>query len=79
MTVAWVTSIERKAGDGKIQPTQLTAHVKVFVPKDGSPIIQIDTYGSSDRAIPGKQSQTLQFGREMAFQLYKILQETYGF
>jgi hypothetical protein len=47
MTVAWVTSIERKAGDGKIQPTQLTAHVKVFVPKDGSPIIQIDTYGSS--------------------------------
>ena len=77
--MAWVTSVERKAGEGKIQPSQLTAHVKVFTPKGGLPIVQIDTYGSSDRAIPGKQSQTLQFGKEAAFQLHKILEETFGF
>lgn len=77
--MAWITSVEQKPGSGKIQPTQLTAHVKVFTLNDASPIVQIDTYGSSTREIPNKQSQTLQFGRDTAFQLYKIFQETYKF
>ncbi|CEJ86986.1 hypothetical protein HYPGJ_30841 [Hyphomicrobium sp. GJ21] len=77
--MAWVKAIERTPGDGKLQPTQLAAHVKVFTPKDSLPIVQIDTYGSEERKIPGKQSQTLQFGKEAAFELYKILKDTYGF
>jgi hypothetical protein len=77
--MAWVKSIERKSGDGKLQPTQLIAQVKVFAPNGELPIVQIDTYGSEDRKIPGKQSQTLQLGKEAAFELYKILKETYCF
>jgi hypothetical protein len=77
--MAWVKSIERKSGEGKLQPTQLVAQVKVFTPNGALPIVQIDTYGSEDRKIPGKQSQTLQLGKETAFELYKILKETYGF
>lgn len=77
--MGWVTSIERKPGEGKIQPTQFVAYVKVFTPDGGSPIIQIDTYGSDDRKLPGKQSQTLQIGKESAAQLFNILKETYGF
>ena len=77
--MAWVKSIERKSGEGKLQPTQLVAHVKVFAPDGALPIVQIDTYGSEDRKIPGKQSQTLQLGKEAAFELYKVLKETYGF
>lgn len=77
--MGWVTSVERKEGTGKLQPTQFVAFVKVFLTEGGTPITQIDTYGSDDRKIPGKQSQTLQFGRESAEQLYKILKDTYGF
>jgi hypothetical protein len=77
--MGWVKSVELKPGSGKIQPTQFIAYVKIFEPKDGSPVVQIDTYGSDDRKIPGKQSQTLQFGKESALQLYKILQDAYGF
>ncbi len=77
--MAWVSSVEQKEGNGKIQPTQVVAYAKVFPTESNTKILQIDTYGSSDRQIPGKQSQTLQFGPEAAAQLYRILKDTYGF
>jgi len=77
--MAWVASIERKEGRGKLQPTQVIAYVKVFQTDDRNSIVQIDTHGSSDREMPNKQSQTLQLGRETAEQLYDILRSTYGF
>jgi hypothetical protein len=77
--MAWVTAIEVTEGEGKIQPTQVTAVAKIFQTMDSSRILQIDTHGSVDREKPGKQSQTLQFGRESAKQLFDLLKETYGF
>jgi hypothetical protein len=77
--MAWVQSIERKSGKGRLQPTQVIAFVKVFDVESGSPIVQIDTLGSDDRKNPGKQSQTLQFGKESAEQLFNILKQTYHF
>jgi hypothetical protein len=71
--MAWAKSIERKSDDGRLQPTQLVAQVKAFTPNGSPPIVQIDTYGSEERKIPGKQSQTLQLGKEAAFELKKIL------
>ena len=77
--MAWIVSFEKKEGTSRRQPTDVTAAVKIFDAANGSPILQIYTGGSADRENPGKQSQTLQIGREAAAQLYKILQETYGF
>ncbi|MBI1649460.1 hypothetical protein [Hyphomicrobium sulfonivorans] len=77
--MAWITSFELKAGSGKLHPTQLVGAVKVFVPEPGKAIVQIDTYGSDEREMPNKQSQTIQFGRESAHQLFTILKETYEF
>ncbi|WP_296203347.1 hypothetical protein [uncultured Hyphomicrobium sp.] len=77
--MALVTFIELKAGTGKIQPTNLTAQAKVFTVESGALIVQLDSYGSADREIPSKQSQTLQFGEEAAHQLYRILKDTYKF
>jgi hypothetical protein len=77
--MALVTSIEAKAGTGKIQPTQLIAKAKVFHAESGAAIVQIDTTGSDNREKPGKQSQTLQFGEQAAHQLYRILKDTYKF
>jgi len=42
-------------------------------------VVQIDTNGSADRANPGKQSQTIQLGREAARGLFDILRRTYDF
>ena len=78
--MAWVTSFElKKAGSGKLHPTRLVGQVKVFEPDAGKAIVQIDTFGSDEREMPNKQSQTIQFGRESAHQLFTILKETYGF
>ena len=77
--MAWVDAFEIKQGSVRRQPTHVVGFVKVADTPDGSPIVQIDTYGSADRAIPGKQSQTIQLGREAAEQLYRILGDTYGF
>ena len=77
--MAWVTSVEVKGGSGKIQPTQLTAHAKVFHAESGALILQLDSFGSNEREKPGKQSQTLQFGEQAAHQLYRILKDTYKF
>ena len=39
----------------------------------GKRYLQLETYGSSDRKIPGKVSQTLQLDAERAAELEKIL------
>jgi hypothetical protein len=77
--MAWIKSFEKRDGRGKLQPSQVVGVVKIFEPTDGHPIVQIDTNGSADRANPGKQSQTIQLGRESARELFDILKRTYDF
>jgi hypothetical protein len=77
--VAWIKNFETLDGKGKLQPSQVVGLIKVFEPTDGHPIVQIDTNGSADRANPGKQSQTIQLGREAARELFDILKRTYDF
>jgi hypothetical protein len=40
----------------------------------GQRYIQLETYGSSDRKIPGKISQTFQLDKEQALELRRLLQ-----
>ncbi len=40
---------------------------------DGVRYLQIDTYGSSERDIPGKKSQTIRFSPEAQSALRRIL------
>jgi hypothetical protein len=77
--MAWIKNFETRDGRGKLQPSQVVGMVKVFELTDGRPVVQIDTNGSADRANPGKQSQTIQLGREAAKELYDILRRTYDF
>ena len=77
--MAWIKSFETRDGTGKLQPSQVVGLVKIFEPPGGDPIVQIDTNGSADRASPGKQSQTIQLGREAARELFDILKRTYDF
>lgn len=49
-----------------------------IVEVDGERVLQIDSYGSPDRVLPGKVSQSLQFGPSAAKQLYEILLKEFG-
>jgi hypothetical protein len=77
--MAWIKNFETRDGKGKLQPSQVVGLIKVFEPTDGHPIVQIDANRSADRANPGKQSQTIQLGREAARELFDILKRTYDF
>ena len=77
--MAWVSKIEFKEGDGRMQPSKVTARIKRFNLDGQTPILQIDTHGSENRENPGKQSQTLQFGKETAQELFDVLKNTFNF
>jgi hypothetical protein len=77
--MAWINGFREIAGNGRIQPSHVEGLVKIFDLPDGARIVQIDTQGSADRANPGKQSQTIQLGREAAGELFDILKRAYRF
>ena len=45
--------------------------------RDGQTYLQLDTYGSQERAIPGKTSQSLQLDRSAARQLKNLLEASF--
>ena len=57
-----------------LHPTQVVCHWSA-----ANDLLQLSTYGSEEREIPGKTSQTLQFTRESAAQLFRILKEEFKF
>ena len=44
---------------------------------DGEKFFQIDLYGKSDREIPGKVSQTIQFDKVIAKKIVEILKNEF--
>jgi 3-oxoacyl-[acyl-carrier-protein] synthase III len=77
--MAWIAKVEQHDGTGRMHPTKVIAHVKIFSVEDGAKVVQIETLGSAERQIPDKISQTFQLGKEAARQLFDILKDTYGF
>jgi hypothetical protein len=55
-----------------IHPTQVTCKY-IVSETNGKKILQINTYGSDTRLVPGKLSQTLQFDEAAAKQLAAII------
>jgi hypothetical protein len=45
---------------------------------DGQIFLQFDTYGSDERQIPNKVSQSIQLDREAAASLLKLIRDTFG-
>ena len=53
-------------------PVQCT--YSVFNGKDGKRYIQLDTYGSTEREIPGKKSQSLQLNEDSVAALLQVFE-----
>ncbi|WP_300435675.1 hypothetical protein [uncultured Mameliella sp.] len=45
----------------------------------GEKVLQLDSYGSPNRALPGKVSQSLQLDEKAAKQLFEILRQDFGY
>ncbi len=60
---------QRPGRHGEVQATYSITEI------DGEVHLQIDTYGAADRMIPGKTSQSLQFGPDGIAELRRILGE----
>lgn len=76
--MALIRSFERKQMDRNSVHKEIGATYTVFK-TDDRVFLQIDTYGSSNRQIPGKKSQSLQLDQTGACILYQIIKREFGF
>ncbi len=76
--MAIITHFDVREDNGQLHPTQVTARVKIIRPPDALPIVRIDTFGSQERKLAGKMSQTIQFIADSARELHSILARVYG-
>jgi hypothetical protein len=61
---------------GRVHRTSVDCYWKSFE-AGGSRILQLDTFGSEDRQIPGKLSQTLQLDQEQARRLVNLINRVF--
>ena len=73
--MALVTTItqQRLEKDVPHKPVQCT--YSVITDSEGKRYLQLDTYGSTERKIKGKKSQSIRFSREAISKLSQILHE----
>lgn len=76
--MALIRKLEQKNMDRNSIHEEIEASYTVFE-RDGRTFVQIDSYGRTDREIPGKKSQTIQLDEIGAAQLYSILKSSFGF
>jgi hypothetical protein len=74
--MAQVTSFERKGMERNVVHGSIGATYTPFE-SDGEKYLQIDTYGSDAREIPGKKSQSFQLNRQSAAELVAILRREF--
>jgi hypothetical protein len=74
--MAVVIGFEKKlnAREPTLQPTTVVCHWSISRNRG---LLQLDTFGSKERQIPGKQSQTLQLTVETARELMRILRDEF--
>lgn len=70
-----VTAISHKPVNGRARHRKVECTYSVVTGDDGSKLLQLDTYGSEHRQIPGKKSQTLRFSPPALQELKRILAE----
>lgn len=74
--MALIEKFEPVTSDIQRMHGPVTCGVRSFA-VDGQRILQLDTYGSADRQIHGKISQSVQLDRAAARELIKIIEKTF--
>lgn len=70
-----VSKLSRQALQVTANHLEVECTYDIVTDRSGKRYLQLDTYGSSKRAIPGKKSQSIRFCTEALEQLKEILRE----
>lgn len=73
--MAIVRKMERVSGLAEARHSEVDCTYAVWTDEQGSKWLQIDTYGSKQRKLLGKKSQSMRFGPDALAQLKRILSE----
>jgi hypothetical protein len=75
--MALVDHLERRTVEGGAEHRPVECTYSIVSDKSG-PCLQIDIYGSADRKIPGKKSQSLRFNLEAIRELRAIIDANFA-
>lgn len=75
--MARIRSLEMLNGSHTRPHSTVDAGYKIVLAADGARLLQIDTYGSDDRKVSGKSSQSIQIDEKHARRLVAIFEEMY--
>ena len=75
--MALIKNLEQRTLQRHAIHSAVDASYSVIENSTGSPLLQIDTFGSATRKLKGKTSQSIQLGKKCAKQLVKILTKTF--
>ena len=75
--MAIVRKLEKVQLDRDSKHTEVNSTYCVVQDADGNKFLQIDTYGSAVRKIPGKKSQSIRFSTEAIAQLLNIIKQEF--
>ena len=71
--MALIRSLKQLQLQVEARHTEVEATYSIVKDRDGNRYLQIDTYGSPDRQIPNKKSQSVRFSPEALRDLRQIL------
>lgn len=75
--MALITEFVPSASEARrLHPTTVTCGWLAFGTEVG-PVLQLDTYGSADRQVHGKVTQTVQLDRDAAEHLLRLIESTF--
>jgi hypothetical protein len=73
--MALVERIEHQLVDRPIAHKPVRCTYFIATADDGARLLQLDTYGSKERQLKGKKSQTIQFSKKALSQLLALIKE----
>jgi hypothetical protein len=71
--VAIIHELRNQPLERDVEHSEAAATYTVISAPDGGIYLQIDTYGSSNREMPGKKSQSIRFSPKAIIELKQIL------
>ena len=75
--MAIVRKLEPMTLEVEAKHTEVNSTYTIIVDRSGEKYLQIDTYGSKMRKIPGKKSQSIRFSPETINQLKAIINKEF--
>lgn len=62
-----------------VHPTEVDCEIRRVTGVDGETFLQLSTFGSATRVSEPKVSQTIQIDRDIARQIHRHIEDTFGF